>query len=224
MGARTFYGQWLKRTLWGSPSAADGYAGLIGTVAGIAVHYQPWLQPMVEAHLWQLPIWAFGAILVFRFFHAPYELWKEGHARILALSESAKIQAYALLITADTESDITDENKVTLNLRVKNTTPIALEVGGIIGYFRINAGEASPIKCSGYLLHVNGQCSYQFALGDALKEPRDGAIEMAIKLTYGLPGESPTRAVDQVMNISYQYRGALTLSRCSNPVCSETEI
>lgn len=90
MEARSFYWLWFKRTVWGAPTAADLYVGLVGAVAAIVVHFKPWLRPMVEANLWQVPIWAFGAILAFRFFHAPFQIWKEDQARLSLLDTQEK--------------------------------------------------------------------------------------------------------------------------------------
>ncbi len=77
-GAFKFYRRWLWRTIASAPSKADGLASLAGTGIASAKHYDPRVQTMTEDWLWQLPIWAFGAVLVVRFLAAPYSLFREG--------------------------------------------------------------------------------------------------------------------------------------------------
>jgi len=88
--AVAFYRRWFVKTVWRAPGVADGYAGLAGTILGIAQHYRPELGPMTQEWVWQLPLWAFAAVLVVRFFTAPFQIWKEDRERLAALQTAEK--------------------------------------------------------------------------------------------------------------------------------------
>lgn len=72
------YGRlWIRQALSKSWNIGDAISGLIGVAAGAIAHYSPAFERVVNGSLWELPIWALGATLLFRFlFFAPYELWK----------------------------------------------------------------------------------------------------------------------------------------------------
>ena len=76
--AARFYWLWLRGTVWKAPGAADSYAGLVGTVTGLAAHYRPGVEQMTSGWIWQVPLWAFGAVLMLRFLATPFALWRQG--------------------------------------------------------------------------------------------------------------------------------------------------
>jgi hypothetical protein len=91
--AREFYARWFFKTVWRAPGAADGYAGLFGTVVGIAQHYRPELSSMTEGWFWQVPLWTFGAVLIVRFLAAPFEIWKEDQRKLAQLKTSGDLRS-----------------------------------------------------------------------------------------------------------------------------------
>jgi hypothetical protein len=82
----SFYWKWFVRTIWQAPSIADGYAGLVGTFGLVASHYSPKVGQLMEPIAWQIPIWVFSAVLIFRFLHAPFQIWSEDQERLLKLA------------------------------------------------------------------------------------------------------------------------------------------
>jgi hypothetical protein len=220
-----YYRLWLRTAFSGALDRAALLAFVVLALYGAAQHFDARLSGFVEPWVWAVPFWALAVVVGLRTLWAPYRIWKDNQAQIVALVAPAAIPAHALLIFAEVETDLVDTNKATLNLRVRNTSSTALAIAGILGLCRINGGNETPITCKGYLLHGNGgQCSYQFALADSLKEPSEGAIKMAFKLTYGLPDHAPSRALDQALTLKYQNLAGAIFSQSSTTAYTETEI
>lgn len=68
----------------------DGLSGFLGAVSGIASHFYPRVGAVIAPWLWQIPLWGFGGVIVWRILSAPYYVWKEEHDRANAADEKAK--------------------------------------------------------------------------------------------------------------------------------------
>jgi hypothetical protein len=80
--AARYYWSWARETFARTFGVADGCAGLIGTVLGIVSHYSPETEQITGNWLWQLPIWTFGAVLMWRFLTTPFSLHRENDSAL----------------------------------------------------------------------------------------------------------------------------------------------
>src|SRR5438128_1906709 len=84
---RQFYWKWFKGVVWSAPNATDFWAGFIGIIGQIVTHYRPDVGKLMDAFIWELPIWIFGAILLLRLFTVPFQIWKEDQVQLARLDQ-----------------------------------------------------------------------------------------------------------------------------------------
>lgn len=77
--AARFYRLWLGGTFKRAPHSSDLYVGLVGSAIGVAEHYRPKVGEVTGDWVWQVPLWAFGAILIVRFLATPFILWRDNN-------------------------------------------------------------------------------------------------------------------------------------------------
>lgn len=168
----------------------------------------------------------FCGLLIYlgKLIRAPAKIAAEAQAELAALTTTKKAPKHVIAIAAEAESSPLDANKMTFKIGVTNTQGEALLIDGAQIEYAVNDKPAIRTLGTGFLLHGNADRVYNFDLAEDTKETRDGRIGIALLLRYGLPDEQPTRVIDQAMVVAYQYRGALTLSRCTNARLVEKDI
>lgn len=70
-----FYWRWLKTAVRHSLGPIDLWTGIIASILAVAAHFLPGGEAVVFALAWQVPLWAFGLVIVVRLLLAPYWMW-----------------------------------------------------------------------------------------------------------------------------------------------------
>lgn len=99
MGWRTYYWQWLKRSVWRAPNVTEKIVGYAALAVAVVVGLYPKFGTPVNAGWWQVIVWTFVLVMGSRFILVPYWMARE-QAAAVAVSEAARTQAEAALAVA----------------------------------------------------------------------------------------------------------------------------
>jgi hypothetical protein len=120
-----YYRLWLRTAIRRNLlEFTDLWSGLVAAAIGIVCHFFPQTEAVAQNLSWQIPVWAFGLIVVMRIFVAPYEIWKNQKGDLKILQE--KILSDKPNISMSVEQTITGsfpDGAIScfLNMTLRNT-------------------------------------------------------------------------------------------------------